>query len=67
MSEVHISTDALKAFAKTVVLETLREVKKSSLTKSEYARVYKISRVTINRMIARGELELNREGKIITY
>jgi hypothetical protein len=67
MSEISISTDALKAFAKECVRETLREVNKSALTKSEYARCYKLSRVTVNRMIDRGELTLNRVGKIIIY
>lgn len=65
MNEVTISTDALKAFAKEVVKETLKELRKSTMTKSEYARVYKVSRVTVNNMVRRGELKLDKHNKII--
>lgn len=65
MNEITISTDALKAFAKEVVKETLKELRKSTMTKSEYARVYKVSRVTINNMVIRGELKLDKHNKII--
>lgn len=67
MSQISISTEGLKAFAREVVQETLKEIKKTSMTKSEYHRVYKVSRTTINRMIARGELKTNKQGKIIIY
>lgn len=67
MNEIQISAEGLKAFAKECVRETLREVHKTAVTKSEYARLYKVSRVTVDRMIARGELHLNSVGKIIIY
>lgn len=65
MSEIQLSAEGLKAFAKEVVLATLKELRKSSMTKSEYSRVYKVSRPTINRMIKQEKLTLNKQGRII--
>jgi len=65
MSEITISAEGLKAFAKQIVVETLKELRKSSMTKSEYSRVYKISRPAIDRMIAQNKLTLNKQGRII--
>lgn len=65
MSEIQMSAEALTAFAKEVVRQTLKELRKNSVTKSEYARLNNVSRVTVDRMIERGELKLNTHGKVI--
>lgn len=62
---VNISATALLAFAKVVAKQTVIEMRITTMTKSEYARVYKLSRVTVDAMIARDELTINKHGKII--
>jgi len=69
MNEISISADAFKAYSNELiqktVKETLRQLRTEAVTKSEYSRLYHVSRVTVNRMIARGELQVNKHGKII--
>lgn len=62
---VNLTTTELLAFAKVVAKQTIIEMRLSTMTKSEYARIHKLSRVTVDAMIARDELEVNKHGKII--
>ncbi len=62
---VTISMDMLDAIITKTVVRTLKTIKVNTATKSEYHRMTGKSRTTINKMIKRGELKVNKQDEII--
>lgn len=61
---VTITVDDLKSVIKKTVEETIRQQRGQTMSISQYARDFKLSRTTVYAMIERRELELDKHGKI---
>lgn len=69
MNKIQISPGTFEKHNELIRINTIREMlemfNKTSLTKSEYSRIFKISRPTLNKLIKNDTIKLTPEKKII--